>query len=151
MADSSTATPAMTRSSRWQVIWYILSQNPVSLFSIGLFLLFSLIAITGSWWVPYDPGASDTSVSLMPPNAEHWFGTDHLGRDVFSRVVVATRLDFLIALSAVSISFIVGSALGSLTGFYGGWYERVISRISDTILAFPLFVLAMGIVAALGN
>jgi peptide/nickel transport system permease protein len=138
-------------SKRIAVYWYILSQNPISLFSMLLFALFSLIALIGPALVPFDPIASNTAIALQPPNIEHWFGTDHLGRDVFSRVVVATRLDFVIALSAVLISFVVGSALGAVAGYYGGWYDRIIGRVADTILAFPLFVLAMGIVAALGN
>ncbi|MGH8648801.1 MAG: ABC transporter permease, partial [Burkholderiales bacterium] len=78
-------------------------------------------------------------------------GTDALGRDLLSRIIVATRLDFGIAVSAVAASFVAGAALGSLAGFYGGWADRVVGRLADTIMAFPLFVLAMGIVAALGN
>ena len=86
----------------------------------------------------------------MAPRA-HWFGTDQLGRDIFSRVLVATRLDFCIALGAVSLSFVIGSFLGAFAGYRGGLVDRVVSRLADTIMAFPLFVLAMGIVAALGN
>ena len=118
---------------------------------MALFLFFVLVAITGSLCLPYDPLASNTAIALQPPNAQHWFGTDHLGRDVFSRVVIATRLDLFIALAAVSLSSVVGTFLGALAGYYGGWYDKIIGRMADTILAFPLFVLAMGIVAALGN
>ena len=81
----------------------------------------------------------------------HLFGTDHLGRDVFSRVIVATQLDLGIAIAAVGISFIIGSTLGSAAGFWGGWIDRIVGRVIDTVMAFPLFVLAMGIVASLGN
>ena len=94
---------------------------------------------------------SNTHVALKPPSAAHWFGTDSLGRDILSRIIVAAQLDFGIAVSAVFASFFLGSALGCLAGFYGGWSDRIIGRIADTIMAFPLFVLAMGIVAALGN
>ena len=145
-----TEATGMNRA-RWRQYQYILGQNPLSVFSMTLFLIFVFIAITGSWWVPYDPLASDTANALQPPNANNFFGTDHLGRDVFSRVVVATRLDFFIALSAVSVSLVVGTVLGALAGYFGGWYDKIIGRIADTILAFPLFVLAMGIVAVLGN
>ena len=79
------------------------------------------------------------------------FGTDNLGRDVFSRVIVATRLDLTISVLAVLMSFIIGSVLGAIAGYWGGWLDVFLSRILDTIMAFPLFVLAMGIVAALGN
>jgi peptide/nickel transport system permease protein len=145
-------TQALSSSrSRWQQYLYILGQNPLSVFSISLLFVFVFVAITGSLWMPYDPLASNTSIALQAPNAQHWFGTDHLGRDVFSRVVIATRLDLFIALSAVSLSSLIGTFLGALAGYYGGWYEKIIGRMADTILAFPLFVLAMGIVAALGN
>ena len=91
----------------------------------------------------------------MPPATEplldHAFGTDHLGRDVFSRVIAATRLDLGIAVSAVALSFFIGGALGCIAGFWGGWTDRIVGRFSDTIMAFPLFVLAMGIVASMGN
>ena len=89
--------------------------------------------------------------ALKPPSAAHWFGTDQLGRDVFSRVIVATRLDFIIAVASVALVFLMGGLAGVAAGFFGGWTDRIVGRIADTIMAFPLFVLAMGIVAALGN
>jgi peptide/nickel transport system permease protein len=109
------------------------------------------MALFGPWFAPYDPLASDTRAALSPPSAAHWFGTDSLGRDILSRIIVAAQLDFGIAVSAVAVSFAAGAALGSIAGFYGGWADRIIGRVADTIMAFPLFVLAMGIVAALGN
>jgi len=78
-------------------------------------------------------------------------GTDNLGRDVFSRVNVATRLELAISVAAVALGFVIGSVLGAVAGDRGGWIDSVLSRVLDTIMAFPLFVLAMGIVAALGN
>lgn len=134
-----------------QRLWYLARKNPLSLVSLSLFGIYVFVALTGSYWVPFDPLASNTAIALQAPNATHWFGTDHLGRDVFSRVVVATRLDLGIAFFAVSISFVFGTVLGSIAAYFGGWYERVIGRLADIVLAFPLFVLAMGIVAVLGN
>ncbi len=130
---------------------YVATENPVTLAAFALFTGFVLLALFGPWIAPYDPLASNTAQSLKPPSAQHWFGTDSLGRDILSRIIVAARLDFGIAVSAVAASFAVGAALGSLAGFYGGWADRIIGRVADTIMAFPLFVLAMGIVAALGN
>ncbi|MCC5808981.1 MAG: ABC transporter permease [Ectothiorhodospiraceae bacterium] len=129
---------------------YVLGENPLTVVAFSLFALIVTVAIFGPWIAPYDPIASSAS-RLQPPSWDHWFGTDHLGRDVFSRVIVATRLDLFIAVSAVALSFVVGSILGCLAGFFGGWTDRIISRCIDTIMAFPLFVLAMGIVAVLGN
>lgn len=130
---------------------YVLTENPVTLVAGTLFMMFVILAIFGPLIVPYDPLASNASRTLQPPSWDHWFGTDQLGRDVFSRVLVATRLDLAIAVSAVAISFVLGSVLGSLAGFFGGWTDKLVGRLTDTIMAFPLFVLAMGIVAAMGN
>jgi len=130
---------------------YILSENAVTGFAFALFLAIVLAALAGPYLVPYDPLASDTAAALKAPSAAHWFGTDQLGRDVFSRVVVATRLDFFIAVASVALVFLMGGLAGVAAGFFGGWTDRVVGRIADTIMAFPLFVLAMGIVAALGN
>ena len=132
-------------------IRYVATENPVTLGAFLLFTGFVLLALVGPWIAPYDPLASNTEFALKAPTAAHWFGTDSLGRDILSRIIVAARLDFGIAVSAVAASFAIGSALGSLAGFFGGWADRIIGRIADTIMAFPLFVLAMGIVAALGN
>jgi peptide/nickel transport system permease protein len=130
---------------------HVLSENPVTLLAAGLFVLFVLMALVGPWLVPFDPLASNSAMALQPPSGAHWFGTDALGRDIFSRVVVATRLDLGIAFGAVMLSFVLGMPLGLAAGFFGGWWERIITRGADTVMAFPLFVLAMGIVAALGN
>jgi peptide/nickel transport system permease protein len=130
---------------------YVIGENPVTGFAFALFVLIVFAAVLGPHIVPYDPLASNTAMSLKPPSRAHWFGTDQLGRDVFSRVVAATRLDFIIAVSSVALVFLMGGLAGVAAGFFGGWTDRIVSRIADTIMAFPLFVLAMGIVAALGN
>jgi peptide/nickel transport system permease protein len=130
---------------------YVIAENPVTGFAFGLFVLIVIAAAFGPELVPYNPLASDTAQALKPPSAHHWFGTDQLGRDVFSRVVVATRLDFFIAFASVALVFLMGGLAGVAAGFFGGWTDRIVGRIADTIMAFPLFVLAMGIVAALGN
>jgi peptide/nickel transport system permease protein len=130
---------------------YVIGENKVTGFAFGLFLLIVLAALIGPYVVPYDPLVSNTTSALQGPSARHWFGTDQLGRDVFSRVIVATRLDFAIAVFSVALVFLMGGLAGVAAGFFGGWTDRIVSRIADTIMAFPLFVLAMGIVAALGN
>jgi peptide/nickel transport system permease protein len=130
---------------------YVVTENPVTAFAFALFLLIVLAAVFGPWLVPYDPLASNTGRALRPPSAQHWFGTDQLGRDIFSRVIAATRLDLTIAVASVVLVFLLGGLSGVAAGFFGGWTDRIVMRIADTIMAFPLFVLAMGIVAALGN
>ena len=130
---------------------YVLGENPLTAAAFALFTFLVLCAVLGPGLVPYDPLASDTARALSPPSAAHWFGTDQLGRDIFSRIVVATRLDLGIAVTAVALAFAIGTLSGLTAGYFGGWTDRIIGRIVDTIMAFPLFVLAMGIVAALGT
>ena len=131
--------------------FYVLRQNPITIFAFGLLVFIIFIAIAGPSIAPYDPLASNPSIKLTAPTALHWFGTDQLGRDILSRVLYAIRLDLIISVTAVAISFALGSALGCSAGFWGGWTDRIVGRVTDTIMAFPLFVLAMGIVAAMGN
>lgn len=130
---------------------YVMSENLVTFGAFLFFFLMVLFAIFGEAIAPYDPLASNSAVALQAPSAAHWFGTDDLGRDILSRVMVATRLDLGIAVVAVALSFVMGSILGTCAAYFGGWSDRIISRIIDTLMAFPLFVLAMGLVAALGN
>jgi peptide/nickel transport system permease protein len=127
------------------------AENPLTLVALVIFTLLLLCAILGPSLVPYDPLMTDSNARMVPPSWQHWFGTDHLGRDIFSRVVVAARLDLGMAVTAVAASFVIGTSLGAIAGYRGGFVDQLIGRVFDTIMAFPLFVLAMGIVAALGN
>jgi peptide/nickel transport system permease protein len=136
---------------RIQTLRYVVGENPLSLAAFLLFAAFVLLALVGPSIAPFDALASNVGAPLSPPSLAHWFGTDSLGRDILSRVIIATRLDLGIAVAAVGISCILGGLAGAFAGFFGGWTDRVVGRLSDTIMAFPLFVLAMGIVAALGN
>ncbi len=130
---------------------YVLRANPVTMLAFVMFALLVFAAIAGPSLVPYDPLETNAAIGLQPPSWDHWFGTDNVGRDVFSRVIVATRLDLSISVAAVALSFVIGSILGCIAGYWGGWPDIILNRILDTVMAFPLFVLAMGIVAALGN
>lgn len=141
----------MQPASRLATMRYAFGENPLTIVAVAIFLLLVLCAVFGPALVPYDPLEPATDARLLPPSAAHWFGTDHLGRDIFSRVVVAARLDLGMAVFAVALSLVLGTTLGAVAGYSGGWVDTAISRLFDTIMAFPLFVLAMGIVAALGN
>ena len=132
-------------------IAYVLRSNPVTAIAATGAALLLLVAILAPWIVPYNPIASNVPDALQPPNAAHWAGTDQLGRDILSRIVSATRLDLVIAISAVGISFVAGAVIGGFCGYQGGALDRWVGRITDVLMAFPLFVLAMALVAALGN
>ena len=158
MTDT-TFTPQLAAGAKRSSAWsrgfahfrYVMTSNPVTFLAFLLLAGMILIALFGPMLVPHDPLATIADKALKPPSFEHWFGTDQLGRDVFSRVIVATRLDLLISVSAVALSFVAGAAMGACAGYWGGWFDKLSGRFLDTIMAFPLFVLAMGIVAAAGN
>lgn len=138
-------------SETFRHVRYTLTQNRVTLFAFILFVFILFIGIFGQWLAPYDHLKTDVINALQPPSASHWFGTDHLGRDILSRVMVATRLDLTIAFSAVFLSFAIGCTVGATVGYVGGTADRIVGRLVDVLMAFPLFVLAMALVAALGN
>ena len=131
--------------------FWVLRGNPVTAAAAVGATLLVLIALFAPWIAPFDPVTSNVPNALRPPSAVHWAGTDQLGRDIFSRLLYATRIDLAIALAAVSLSFVLGAVVGSICGYAGGTIDRVVGRLVDVLMAFPLFVLAMAMVAALGN
>lgn len=153
--DASAATDARRRAAGLRALVsharYVVAGNGVTAFAFALLGVILLLAVFAPWIVPFDPLQSDTANALKPPTWRNLFGTDQVGRDIFSRVLVATRLDVAIAISSLALVFVIGGLAGIAAGFFQGWTDRVVGRIADTIMAFPLFVLAMGIVAALGN
>ncbi|WP_191084906.1 ABC transporter permease [Roseococcus microcysteis] len=132
-------------------VGWVLRGNLVTATAATGATLLILVAFFAPWLAPYDPIASNVPNALQPPSAAHWAGTDQLGRDVFSRILHGTRVDLAIAFSAVSLSFVIGAVVGSFCGYVGGALDRVVGRLVDVLMAFPLFVLAMALVAALGN
>ena len=122
-------------------------------FDIGLAIVLFWVgcALFGTHLVPYDPFADDLLNSLMPPSADHWFGTDQLGRDVFSRVIVGARDILTVAPVATLISTILGTALGLTMGYFGGLVDEVLGRIVDAVLALPTVIVALLALTALGT
>lgn len=118
----------------------------------GLVVLVALIvmAIIAPWITAYDPVALSPRDRLIPPGAEHWFGTDAFGRDVFTRVVYGARVSLQIGLIAVSLASLLGVTSGLLAGYFGGRIDNVVMRLIDVMLAFPGILLALAIVAILG-
>jgi peptide/nickel transport system permease protein len=128
-----------------------LRRDPLTAVTLGFILAVCAVALLGPFLMPHDPLATDPANALRPPSWRSPCGTDQVGRDICTRIVYATRLDLFIALSAVALALVTGSLIGSLAGFFGGWVDRIAMWAVDTIMAFPLFLLAMGIVAALGS
>ncbi len=120
---------------------------------IGAFvvLLFVLVAILAPVLAPYDPLAQDPVNRLASPSSDHWLGTDALGRDALSRVIYATRVDLPIGLAAVLLPALLGTFLGVVAGYFGGWLDTVIMRLSDLFQAFPSYILVIALVVAFGQ
>ena len=121
-------------------------------FAAGAVILgfIALMALGAPLLTPYDPIAQDLSQILLPPSAAHPLGTDHLGRDVWSRLLYAGRIDLLIGLGAVLAPFVIGTLLGSLAGYYGGRTDAIITGATDLVQAFPYYVLIIALVFVLG-
>jgi peptide/nickel transport system permease protein len=113
--------------------------------------LFSITALLAPWMAPHDPAHLDLAARLLPPSAGHWFGTDELGRDVFSRTLYGARISLTVAAAVVSLSLTIGIVLGALAGFYGGVLDTVINLyLSNAFLSLPGILLAVAFVAFLG-
>jgi len=147
---ASTEGPARRRSA-WALRWRRLSRNVMSLVALGVLTLVAAGALAAPLLMPYDPDAPDAAHTLEPPSRRHWLGTDLYGRDQLTRIVYAGRVDLLVALEATAIALSLGAVLGAVAGYRGGWIDGVLMRVIETIQAFPSFILAMGIAAALGN
>ena len=112
--------------------------------------LWVFVALFAPWIAPYDPNAVDIVHALQGPSAEHWFGTDQVGRDVFSRVLFGARIDLLMCLAGVLPPLVIGTTVGLVSGYYGGFIDTVLMRLYDLTAAFPFFVLVLAIVGVLG-
>lgn len=118
---------------------------------LAVTLLLALLALGAPWLAPYDPAAQNLPQRLLPPGARHWMGTDELGRDILSRVVYGARVSMLVGASVVLGSGLLGLVLGSLAGYFGGWFDRVVNVILiNAFLSFPGILLAIGFAAFLG-
>ncbi len=131
--------------------WLLLRQEKLTLVGLLIVGSYLLVAFLGPWIAPYNPTAINFDVQLSPPTWANPFGADNVGRDILSRVVVATRLDLALALGAVSAALVIGSWLGMVAGYAGGWVDEGLMRLLDVIQSFPAFILALGVVAALGQ
>jgi peptide/nickel transport system permease protein len=151
--SSGPADKAIASADRWQQMWRRfgrLLRNPLSALGLALSAAFILLAIAAPLLAPHDPLSMDPSNRLAAPSALHWFGTDDGGRDILARVIYGTRSSLLTALGILSLASVIGTGIGLASGYFGGWLDEALMRITDMFLAFPALVLAMGLAAALG-
>lgn len=128
-------------------------QSPLSVVGLVIIVVLVLVALVGPFLVPYPDdatGAIHIKEKLQPPSAAHFFGTDHVGRDVFTRVVVGARISLLAGVTVIALAFTVGTLLGAVAGFFGGRLSDAIMRVTDIFLTIPDLILAMAFAAALG-
>ena len=130
--------------------WRLLLGNPVTVVSSVLLVVVAVIAIAAEWVAPYAINDVDVPNALQGPSGSHWFGTDELGRDVLSRVLVAVQASMQVAVVSVAFAVVVGVSVGVLAGYRGGWLDAVFMRVIDVMFAFPVLLLALAIVAILG-
>jgi peptide/nickel transport system permease protein len=142
----TTATSETTRVASWR----LLLRNPVTVVSAIVLGVIVLVAVAAGWITPFGVNDVDVPSALQPPSGDHWFGTDELGRDVLSRVLVATQASMRVAVVSVAFAVVVGVTVGVVAGYRGGWVDTVFMRVVDVMFAFPVLLLALAIVAILG-
>lgn len=140
----------MTRVNAWR----LLAGNPVTVLSALVLAVVVVISVAAQWITPYGVNDVDVPEALQAPSGAHWFGTDELGRDVLSRVMVAVQASMKVAVVSVAFAAVVGVTVGVIAGYLagreGGWLDTVLMRIVDVMFAFPVLLLALAIVAVLG-
>jgi peptide/nickel transport system permease protein len=142
----STRTGESTRVASWR----LLLRNPVTVVSAVVLAIVVFVAVAANWIAPFGINDVDVPNALQPPSGHHWFGTDELGRDVLSRVLVAIQASMRVAVVSVAFAVVVGVAVGIVAGYRGGWVDTVFMRLVDVMFAFPVLLLALAVVAILG-
>lgn len=145
-----TAPTEQTRSDTRTASWRLLLGNPVAVVSAVILTVVVVVALFAQWLTPYGVNDIDVPNALQSPTGAHWFGTDELGRDVFSRVLVAIQASMRVSAVSVAFAVVVGVTVGVVAGYRGEWLDTVLMRIVDVMFAFPVLLLALAVVAILG-
>jgi peptide/nickel transport system permease protein len=136
---------------RFDEIKRFMKTQPLGVAALAIIVLFLLVAVFAPWIAPYDPVAQDRRAFLMGPDSTHWFGTDVLGRDVMSRIIYGARISLYVGAITTVLSFVLGGALGTAAGYIGGKVDAAVQAMIDALLCIPPLVLALFIVALLGQ
>ncbi|MDP0927986.1 ABC transporter permease [Paracoccus onubensis] len=157
MTMIQTSLPKRDTSARlenWSRAFYRFRQSWLSVIGLAIVAVLIVIALVAPLIVPYPEhvaGATDTAARFMPPSAEHWFGTNALGQDMFSLVLVGSQVSLFSGLAVVIIAIAVGGLVGAVAGYFGGWIDETLMRLTDLLLTIPSLILAMAVAAALGT
>jgi ABC-type dipeptide/oligopeptide/nickel transport system permease subunit len=130
--------------------WRRFARYRPALFGLGFIVLLVLCAIFAAWIAPYDPDAVNTKFRGAPPSAEHWLGNDDIGRDILSRIIYGTRIALVVGIGATSIAVTIGVLVGATAGYFGGKVDFLLSRLIDTLMAFPLLALLLTLSTVFG-
>lgn len=144
-------TAVYKKKSNFTLFWHRFCRNKLALFGLLFMILICLIALFAPYIAPYGYDDQNVSIRLTSPNAEHWFGTDDLGRDVFSRMIYGARVSLSVGISTTMISMFAGLVIGMISGYYGGRTDNIIMRVVDVFLAIPSILLSIAIAATLGG
>ncbi|MGY4719879.1 ABC transporter permease [Naumannella huperziae] len=148
--DRGTATAAVAQEAPTRTrAWRLLAGNPVTAASVVVLVLIVGLTVIGPFVLPYGLNDVDVPNALRPPSAAHWFGTDELGRDIATRVIIAGRASLEVAIVSVAIATIAGVLIGLVSGYVGGVLDVILMRLVDVMFAFPVMLLALAIVAIL--
>lgn len=153
MADiqaPSISLPQQRSSSRFVVAARRFSRHRIGMFGLVIILVIVICAVFAPWLAPYDPTKIDYGAMIAPPSGLYLFGTDEIGRDILSRLIYGARVSLQIVSVAILLSLVIGGSIGLFSGYVGGVVDTVIMRVMDGLLAFPLLVLALGVIAVLG-
>lgn len=144
--------PSIPKSSEnpWRRSLRSLRRNPIAMIGLAIIVFWAVAAVIAPISGIRDPLGQAIEYRLKPPSAQYWFGTDELGRDVFSRVIYGSRISLPIGFVVILFAVLMGSLVGASAGYFGGWYDLLIMRLADITLAFPSIVLALAIAAVLG-
>ncbi|MET3898872.1 ABC-type dipeptide/oligopeptide/nickel transport system permease subunit [Devosia sp. UYZn731] len=137
------------KTSLWRDAWYRLVRNKLAIFGLFVIVVLAFAAAFGPYLTPYDFLSQDLNARNSAPSWAHLFGTDDLGRDVFSRVIYGTRTAFVVAIVVTAIAVTIGVALGAIAGFFGGWFDRIIMWLTDVTMSVPNLLLVVVINASL--
>jgi peptide/nickel transport system permease protein len=149
---SDLATRAVPKRRRFKRLWrsFLRAQNWELSSGLVIIAIMVLAALLAPYVAPYHPNQINIVASLQAPSWHHWMGTDFVGRDVFSRVLYGLRVDLLVVAVITYLGLIVGVTMGTISGYVGGWFDAVIGRVADTVIAFPFIVLVLAVVAIVG-
>lgn len=139
-----------TKSFDWGGLWYRLKLHPQMLVGGTIVTIVLIAMIFAPWIAPYEPTKLDILNRLAPPSAKHWFGTDQIGRDIFSRVIYGSRISVSVGLGVILLAMPIGAIIGAFSGLAGGKVDTAIMRVMDVMLSFPSFVMAIALASALG-